>query len=182
MKKITVLLVAFLAVLSTRAQTEKVPSTNAIVAAATAQAAKENKNVFILFHASWCIWCHRMDAYMNDPRCKAFFDKNYVIAHITVMEDPKHKADENEGGRQYLFDHGGQNTGIPYWIILGKDGKYLANSRQTGEAEALTSDNGDNVGCPGEEDEIAYFLRVLKSTSNASAADLDAVKSAFTKK
>ncbi len=34
------------------------------------QAAAENKNVFIIFHASWCGWCHKMDTSMNDQSVK----------------------------------------------------------------------------------------------------------------
>lgn len=50
-----------------------------ILDAAYKTAAKEKKNVFVIFHASWCVWCHKMDTAMNDASVKAFFDKNYVI-------------------------------------------------------------------------------------------------------
>jgi thioredoxin-related protein len=33
------------------------------------KAKEENKNVFVIFHASWCGWCKRMDKNMNDDPC-----------------------------------------------------------------------------------------------------------------
>ena len=61
------------------------------------QAAKENKNVFVIFHASWCGWCHKMDKSMNDPICKKFFDDNYIIRHLVVDEAKDKKNLENPG-------------------------------------------------------------------------------------
>ena len=62
------------------------PSANDILKEAYQQATKENKNVFVMFHASWCGWCHRMDNSMNDETCKNFFTDNYVIRHLVVDE------------------------------------------------------------------------------------------------
>ena len=56
----------------------QVRSATEILNEANAQAAKENKNVFVIFHASWCGWCHKMDSAMNDPVCKKFFDDNFI--------------------------------------------------------------------------------------------------------
>ena len=50
-----------------------------VVDEAVAQAARQNNNVIIIFHASWCGWCRKMDSSMADPGCKAFFDEHFVI-------------------------------------------------------------------------------------------------------
>src|SRR6516162_5633327 len=60
-------------------------------------AAKEKKNVLIIFHASWCGWCHKMDSSMNDKSCKKFFDDNYVTRHLVVDETKDKKNLENPG-------------------------------------------------------------------------------------
>ncbi|HUZ60166.1 MAG TPA: thioredoxin family protein [Hanamia sp.] len=46
--------------LKKRSQAKAVPASQ-IIEEAKVEAAKTHKNVFIIFHASWCVWCHRMD-------------------------------------------------------------------------------------------------------------------------
>ncbi|MER3499057.1 MAG: hypothetical protein C4308_10710 [Chitinophagaceae bacterium] len=36
-------------------------------------AAQQNKNVLIIFHASWCGWCKKMDQSIEDQMCKKIF-------------------------------------------------------------------------------------------------------------
>jgi thioredoxin-related protein len=57
-----------------------------LMKAALDEAATTHKNVFIIFHASWCVWCHKMDSSMNDESLKSFFHDNYVVVHLTVDE------------------------------------------------------------------------------------------------
>lgn len=57
-----------------------------ILAKAQNQAKIENKNVFVIFHASWCGWCKKMEKNMDDPKVKSYFDSNYVKTFITVQE------------------------------------------------------------------------------------------------
>src|SRR5436305_15075025 len=78
------------------------------------QAAKENKNIFIIFHASWCGWCHKMDSSMNDVSCRKSFDDNYVIRHLVVQESRDKKNLEKPGEDEYLPKHNGDNQGILY--------------------------------------------------------------------
>ena len=60
MKQLFFSLSLLLAFSATKAQ-EPVQSAKEILSEAYSLAAKENKKVFIMFHASWCGWCHRMD-------------------------------------------------------------------------------------------------------------------------
>ena len=62
------------------------PAAGEILQQAFGKAKAENKNVFIIFHASWCSWCHKMDSAINDPVRKSFFENNYVIRHLTLLE------------------------------------------------------------------------------------------------
>ncbi|MES1220386.1 MAG: thioredoxin family protein, partial [Bacteroidota bacterium] len=87
-------------------------SADAILKAAVAEAAKENKKVFIIFHASWCGWCHKMDSSMNDKACKKFFDDNYVIRHLVVHESKDKKKLENPGAAEMLKKYNGADQGI----------------------------------------------------------------------
>ena len=151
-----------------------------IMEAAKAKAKAEHKNVMIMFHASWCGWCKKMDASIQDPCCKDYFDKNYVIEHLTVMEHGANVSLDNPGAQQMLEQYGGRESGIPYWLIFSADGKLLADSKFHSE-DANNEANGQNIGCPAQPAEVDYFISVLKKTSNMSAAEAAAVKARFLK-
>jgi len=118
-------------------------SSDVILKEAYQQASKEKKNVFILFHASWCGWCHKMDTSMNDLKVKNFFTDNYVIRHLVVYESNNKKQLENPGALELLKKYKGDDQGIPYWFIFDKDGKLLADSK------LRHGDDGDNSGGDG---------------------------------
>ena len=142
-----------------------------VLASASKIAAKENKKVFVLFGASWCYWCHKMDSCMNDETLKPFFDKNYVITHLTIFESDNKKELENAGVRDLYKKYGGsENQGIPYWIILDTNGNLLADSKLK---------SGDNSGCPAKKEEVDHFLDVLKSTSSLTEAQLEVIGKKF---
>jgi thioredoxin-related protein len=60
-------------------------------------AGKEKKNVMIVFHASWCGWCKKFEASINDPSCKDFFEKHFVIKYLDILERGDKKSLENPG-------------------------------------------------------------------------------------
>ncbi len=164
----TLLLLLFLPALI-QAQPDP-PSADAVMADAYQQAAKENKNVFVIFHASWCIWCHRMDSSMSDASCKKYFNDNYVIRHMTVDESKDKKNLENPGANEFRNKYGGDGLGIPYWLIFDPNGKLLADSRIRTDGN-VDSTPGDNSGCPATEKEVVYFIKVLHQTSKLNASD-----------
>ena len=128
------------------------------------QAAKENKKVLVMFHASWCVWCHRMDSSMNDNSCKKFFDDNYVTTHLVIMESRGKENLENPGGMDLLAKYNGTNQGIPFWAVLDKNGKVLGDCLMRPEGSGPET-KGQNMGCPAKEDEVDAFIKVLKKTS-----------------
>jgi len=97
-------------------------SADDILQGAMQQAAKEKKNVLIIFHASWCGWCHKMDSSMNDKSCKNFFDDNYVTRHLVVDETKDKKNLENPGAVELRTKYHGDDEGIPFWLVFDKDG------------------------------------------------------------
>lgn len=141
------------------------------------QAAAEKKNVIVIFHASWCYWCHKMDTAMNDPVCRDYFRNNYVVTHLTVAENDTIRHPNTPGAQDMMDRYYGAGLGIPYWLIFDKDGNLLADSkiRTPDQAEA----QGDNIGCPAKEDEVEAFIEKLKKTSLLSAAQADAIRKRF---
>jgi len=158
-------------------QAQSPPSAEAVLKEATAIAAREHKNVFILFHASWCGWCHKMDTAMNDKSMKKYFTDQYVIRHLVVYESDEKKKLENPGAVDLLTKYKGNDQGIPYWLIFDKDGKLLADSKIRPEGGGL--ETGDNTGCPANEQEVEHFVKVLKQTSSLKEAELTAIRKRF---
>ncbi len=156
----------------------KTPGTYSLIKKAKSVAVKTNKNIFVIFHASWCIWCHRMETAMNDETVKSFFDKNYMIQHLTVDERAEKEKSNNPGANELLTKYGGGEQGIPYWVIVDKNGNLLADSRLHSDDGQLT---GSNVGCPAKPEEVDYFIKVLKKTSLLTKPQLELLRARFLK-
>lgn len=164
--------------ISTAVAGQTTPATAAaILQEAQQSASKQNKNILILFTASWCGWCHKMDKSMDDPSCKSFFEENYVIRHIVVDETKDKKQLENPGGGEMKKAYYGDGAGIPFWLVFDKEGKLLADSKIRKEGEG--PDKGENTGCPATEEEVNHFISVLKKTSRMTDAQLEIVKKRF---
>lgn len=170
-------LLSFLMVKQMVAQ-QSAKHTNDVLQDAYRKAAAENKNVFLMFHASWCGWCHKMDSSLNDKNIKDFFNKNYVITHLTVYESKGKKDLENPGALEFLTKYKGNDLGIPYWIIIDKNGKWLADSQMRPEGSDYNV-SGENVGCPASREEVNHFLKVLGKTSTLNAGQLSIVEKRF---
>lgn len=172
MKFLLSVLVLFTA-LALNAQTQNgVPTADEVLQPAYAKAAAENKNVLLIFHASWCGWCRKMDAALQDAAVKPLIDKSYETVHLTVYESPNKKHLENKGALTFLTRYGGNDKGLPYWYILNKEGKVLSSSED---------ESGQNSGCPATEKEVAHFIRVLKKTSELKEEELAVIERRFRK-
>ena len=156
-------------------------STDVILKKAYAQAAKEHKNVIVLFHASWCGWCKKMEASLNEPSIKKSFDDNYVIVWLTVEENtPEMKKTENPGAMDFMTKYHGEKSGIPFFVVMNPKGQLLADSYTRKPGVPLNAP-GDNIGCPASEKEVAYFLDILKATSHIKAPQLALIANRFRK-
>ena len=150
-------------------------STDKIMNAAYQQASKENKNVFVIFHASWCGWCRKMDSSINDPSVKSFFYNNYVLTHLIVYESKGKEALENPGALELLTKYGGNDQGLPYWFIFDVKKNLLADSRM----QYAGKNELNNTGCPANEEEVNNFIKVLKKTSRLNEKELAAIAKRF---
>lgn len=161
---------ACLLIFAAFAVTNAQESASAIMEKAYVQAGKENKKVIVMFHASWCGWCKKMDKNMTGDACGKFFTDNYVMAHITVKESPKNKDLNNPGGEDLLKKFKGDQAGLPFWVILDAKGNILADS---------FNGKGENLGCPGTPEEVVEFTAKLKKTSKLTDKQLAVIKETF---
>jgi len=152
-------------------------SADNILKAALKEAKKDNKKVFIMFHASWCGWCHKMDKSMNDDACKDYFEKNFVIRHLVVDESKDKVALENPGANEFRTKYYGDGQGIPFWLIFDKDGKLLSDSKIHKSGES--AEGGQNIGCPANEEEVAFFIGLLKKYTDLNADQEAKIKTRF---
>ena len=158
------------------------PSADEILNGAIKEAKAQKKKVFIMFHASWCGWCHKMDDSMNEPDMKPLFDKSFVIKHITVMEnDPKKKLDENPGGMDMIKKYNSDGFGIPLWFIFDTDGKLLVDSHMRPEGTGFETKGKQIVGCPAAKEEVDEFVRALKLTTKLNKDELEKIYARFRK-
>jgi thiol-disulfide isomerase/thioredoxin len=162
------------------AQEAAMPSTETVMNKAYAQAKAENKKVMVIFHASWCGWCKKMEASMNEPTLKKFFDDNYVVALLDVQESKGKEYLENPGSLAFMTKYKGEKAGLPFWFITDASGNKLADSQIRPEGASLDT-YGDNVGCPAAENEVAYFAKVLKSTSKLKDNEIALISERFAK-
>lgn len=168
MKSKLILLVCLLLMTSQIAKSQE--SAETIIKEAQVTAKKEGKHIFVLFHASWCGWCKKMDNNMMSDKTKALFEGEYIIKHLTVQESKKNKNLENPGAQELLVKYKGENSGIPFWLIFDADGNLITDS---------LDNKGNNIGCPATPDEVKQFTAKLKSSSSLTDTDLKVIYNQF---
>jgi thiol-disulfide isomerase/thioredoxin len=156
------------------------PTAVEIIKQACAEAAASNKKVMVLFQASWCGWCHKLDTLMASPACKPLFDQSFVVCHLTIAESPDKHNLENPGAEELYDKYANKDSGIPFFLILAADGAVIADSRMK-PAGAKPGSSGDNIGYPASKEEVAYFLRVLHETTLLTGNQLKIIKEKLSK-
>ncbi|SDQ71969.1 Thioredoxin-like [Chryseobacterium soldanellicola] len=140
---------------------------------ALTEAKSTNKNVLLVFHASWCKWCHVMEKNMTLPETKPSFDKNFVTAYIDVQEMGEKKKLENPGGGELMNKYKGKDAGLPFWLVINPKGDVLTDS---------FNEKNENLGCPSTAEEVDIFVAKLKKSSKMNENELQAIQKAFIKK
>ncbi len=137
---------------------------SAVMLSAQAQAKQEKKHVFVMFHASWCGWCHKLDGFLDDPQMGKLMKDNFVIVHLDVLENADKKDLENGGGEDLMKQWGGANAGLPFTVILDGNGKKL------GDSNRMVKDKPANIGYPAVKEEIQHFQTLLRFAPRMTAA------------
>ena len=152
----SLLLITF--TVSINAQDWKPKPADKILNTALQEAKAEKKNVMIIFHASWCKWCTRLEKAISSPELSGIFKDNWVVTYVDVLErGGKVDSLENPGGKEIMKKYGGENAGLPFCVFINKSGKLIGNTN--------VMPDKTNIGYPGAKDEISLFVGLLKKAS-----------------
>jgi thioredoxin-related protein len=149
-----------------------------ILKEACLKASLEKKNVMIIFTASWCGWCRKLDASIKDTTCNSYFDRSFVIEHLTVLEHNEKKAHENPGASELYKKHSGDNAGIPFFLFFDPTGKLITDSKM----KSVTPKNEErwvNIGCPTSTEEIEVFIEKLNNISKLTENETTSIMKRF---
>ena len=139
------------------------------------EAAGVKRNVLVLFHASWCGWCRRLEKYTRVPEVTAILDRHYAVLWLTVDERGDRKALDNPGADEVRNAIGGKGDGLPVYAAFDRNGKVLGSSVRRG-----LDGKEENIGFPRTPDEIEHFFGVLRSGApRLSAAEEASLRKAL---
>ena len=133
MRPILSLFVMFILTISLFAQTEdSLPKFNPLrnpygdLKAAVELAKSTNKRIILDVGGEWCIWCHRIDAFMhNTKEVKSLIEGNFIFVKVNFSKENKNE--------KFLSEYP-PIEGYPHFFVLDENGKLL-HSQNTGELE-----------------------------------------------
>ncbi|MDT3695457.1 MAG: thioredoxin family protein [Ignavibacterium sp.] len=89
-------------------------------------AEQSDKRIILDVGGEWCIWCHRIDAFMqNTEEVKSLLEENFIILKVNYSKENKNE--------KFLSQYP-PIDGYPHFFMLEKDGALL-HSQNTGELE-----------------------------------------------
>lgn len=99
------------------------------LAAASAEAKKSNRYIFVVVGGEWCIWCHIMDDFFHDhPNLQSVRGKNYVLMKLNMSRENENRAFW-PGIPRFMATHI-----FSYWMRMGSwsNLRQRTNSRTAG--------------------------------------------------
>lgn len=141
-----------------------------LFAQAKARAIAENKNVLLVFYASWCGPCRRYERFLENREMRAITEKAFVVQRIDIGERPSDLIHANTPGAEALFAEVGaqRDSGIPFIVMTGNTGRPIVSSYRNGNPD-------DNIGYPSAASDIDWYEQMLlRAAPTLSLEDLHA--------
>ena len=155
--RLSVAIILVIAITASLSAQSTPPAANEVLAKAVKLAGTEQKNVLVIFGASWCSWCKRLDAMLASPEVGKLFHDNFVIEHLTIQESKDKLHLENPGAQEMVDNAGGKGSGVPVYLFFDSAGNRLATS--------MSMPGGTNIGHPATPEEIKVFEGLLEKTA-----------------
>ncbi|MBI3124803.1 MAG: thioredoxin family protein [Ignavibacteriales bacterium] len=93
---------------------------------AVEEATKDHKRILLDVGGEWCIWCHRLDNFIDENKeIKNYLNENFIVIKVNVSEENKNE--------KFLAQFP-EIPGYPHFFVLDTNGKFL-HSQGTGELE-----------------------------------------------
>ena len=106
------------------------------VKTAVSEAEKLNKRILLDVGGEWCIWCHRIDSFIEQhEEINKFLHENFIV--IKVNYSPENKNEK-------FLAQFPKVAGFPHFFVLEKDGKFL-HSQNTGLLEKEKSYDAEKM-------------------------------------
>lgn len=139
---------------------ETPPGAEEVLAQARVQAAEQHKNIFLIFGASWCGYCRKLDALLARPEVSPIIARHFVIARLSVSEEYRqvNPRPNSPGAEELVSKLGGPKGPVPFFALLDPNGELIINSCRPVKDKA----DGENIGFPVEPVEIDWFMTMLR--------------------
>lgn len=143
-----------------------------ILKGAKLKAADQNKSIFLIFGASWCEDCHRLDSFLALPDIAPIFNKYFVVTKLTFGEAVGGHPDWDNPGSDFLISkYGGLSPSgavdLPFIAVLDPKTKLLANSNKPGKGHVASA----GTGFPDNAEDVKWFLAMLQKAAPALTED-----------
>ena len=93
---------------------------------AMAEAQRSQRNIILDVGGEWCIWCHRLDTFIeNHPHIAEFMEQNYVVVKVNYSPENKNET---------VLSRYPKIPGYPHLFVLDSQGN-LIHSQGTAELE-----------------------------------------------
>ena len=93
---------------------------------AVSEAQRVNKRIILDVGGDWCIWCYRIDNFIESHNeIKDYLNKNFILVKVNYSKENKNE--------EFLSKYP-QIPGYPHFFMLESDGKLL-HSQDTSEFE-----------------------------------------------
>lgn len=105
---------------------------------ALAQAKRERKNVLVNIGGDWCVWCHRLEAFISEhPELRELRDRHFVVVKVFIG------TDKDETNRTFV-SRLPQLAGVPHLFVYN-GASYLLCSQATAALEEGETYNYEKV-------------------------------------